>query len=59
MEHVKKPYTPPTLVVYGRMEELTRGFWGGSFDAMLGRAIGIGPVGGGWGPIEDLFNRSK
>jgi hypothetical protein len=48
LEKVKKRYTPPTLVEYGRMEQLTRGLWGGSFDAIVGRVIGIDGIDGGW-----------
>ena len=53
MEKEKKRYAPPTLVEYGRMEQLTRGWWGGSFDAIIGRSIGAPGIGGGLGPYDD------
>jgi hypothetical protein len=59
VEKEKKRYTRPTLVEYGRMEQLTRGPLGGSFDSIIGRTIGIGSVGGGFGPLEDWFLRSR
>jgi hypothetical protein len=39
----KKAYQTPTLVEYGRMEELTRGPVGGSFDSLFGRNGGFNP----------------
>jgi hypothetical protein len=52
MEQAKKPYTPPQLIEYGRMEQLTRGPLGGSIDSIIGRVIGIGGVTGGWHPTR-------
>jgi hypothetical protein len=58
VEKVKKRYTPPTLVEYGRMEQLTRGPFGGSWDSIIGLVVpGVG-TDGGWGPIED-WRRSR
>jgi len=52
MNRAKKSYTPPKLVEYGQMEQLTRGPWGGSFDSILGKVIGISGVTGGWDPTR-------
>ena len=58
MEKAKKRYGPPTLVEYGRMEQLTRGPIGGSWDSIIGLVVpDIGPD-GGWGPIES-WRRSR
>lgn len=58
MESEKEQYTPPSLMEYGRMEELTRGPLGGTFDAIIGKAIGIGSVSGGIGDLEAWYTRS-
>jgi hypothetical protein len=58
VEKMKKCYAPPTLVEYGRMEELTRGPYGGTWDSIIGLAVpGVGDA-GGWGPIES-WRRSR
>ena len=54
MEKEKKRYTPPTLVEYGRMEQLTRGPWGGSWDSILGLVVPAIGTDGGW-----AWNRSR
>ena len=33
----KKPYTAPRLVEHGRVEDITRGLWGGYTDWFTGR----------------------
>ncbi|MGE3267714.1 MAG: hypothetical protein AB7P40_03130 [Chloroflexota bacterium] len=58
MESEKKQYTSPMLIEYGRMEHLTRGPLGGTFDAIIGKAIGIGSVSGGIGDLESWYTRS-
>jgi hypothetical protein len=58
MEHTstaknRKAYTPPTIVEYGRMEELTRGPFGGVIDSIIGRN------GDGWNPFDPPSGRSN
>jgi hypothetical protein len=58
VEKGRKRYVSPALVEYGRMEELTRGPLGGSWDSILGLVVpDIGPD-GGWGRIEG-WRRSR
>ena len=58
MKKAKKRYAPPTLVEYGRMEQLTRGPWGGSWDSILGLAVPSIGTDGGWGAFES-WTRSR
>lgn len=46
MEKRKATYTPPTIVEHGRMEQLTRGPWGGALDALFGKNGGFNPSDG-------------
>jgi hypothetical protein len=39
----KRTYRAPRLVEYGRVEEITRGPWGGSFDSLFGMNGGLNP----------------
>jgi len=59
MDKAKKPFTAPRLVEYGKMEQLTRGPWGGSLDSIIGQAIGIGSVSGGLGGLESWHTHSR
>ena len=40
-EPAKQPYTPPELIVHGRVEEITANAGGGAFDGIFGSATGI------------------
>jgi hypothetical protein len=44
MSHTdKQPYSTPQLIEYGRVEDITRGPGGGSFDSLFGRNGGLLP----------------
>jgi hypothetical protein len=46
----KKTYTSPQLFAYGRVEEITRGQYGGWIDACIGQIDGISDGTGGIRP---------
>lgn len=44
MEDQKKPYTPPTLTEYGKVEEETKGLGGNTWEVYGARVVLTNPL---------------